>query len=391
MKRVSDMMVGWISNGTTTAPTLNHETALQAGSVLSAVRCISEGVASAPIRLIEQTKANGLARTRTADDHALHKLLQRPNDFQTSFEFIEGMVANAVLGKGALAIKVQVGNEVRELLPVMSGVWTQEQLTDGSSRFLVNMADGSQAVFTNKQVLFFRGLSLDGYSSVSSIEAARTAVGIANSLESQTLRSASSGGRPSGVLSFPEGMSPETKEKLRTQWQQRYSAGGEGGIAVLDGAASFTPMAQSATDLQVIENRRFQVQEIARIFRVHPAFLMDSTSQINSDLMRWHVSNTLLPWMKRFEQALNRDLIGHTSNKLHFDFDEMDLLRGDHAAFGAFAQIALGNGGHQAFMTTNEVRQELGLDGIDETWARNLSPGGYLISGGANGVPDQTD
>ena len=221
MKRVSDMMVGWISNGTTTAPTLNHETALQAGSVLSAVRCISEGVASAPIRLIEQTKANGLARTRTADDHALHKLLQRPNDFQTSFEFIEGMVANAVLGKGALAIKVQVGNEVRELLPVMSGVWTQEQLTDGSSRFLVNMADGSQAVFTNKQVLFFRGLSLDGYSSVSAIEAARTAVGIANSLESQTLRSASSGGRPSGVLSFPEGMSPETKEKLRTQWQQR--------------------------------------------------------------------------------------------------------------------------------------------------------------------------
>ena len=386
VNRVGDYF-GWMGLGSGKAPALSHKTALESSTVLTCVSHISAGIASAPLRLIEHYEEDGLQRTRIATKHQLHKLLQRPNTFQTSFEFVEGMVANAVLGKGALAIKVRVGSEVRELLPVPSGSWVQEQLADGSYQFRVNYSDGVQHLFKASDCLFFRGLSLDGYSSVSAIEAARSAVGIASGLEGASLNSATSGGRPSGILTFTDGMSPEVKEKIRTNWQERYKAGGEGGVAVLDGSTVFTPIQMTAADSQFIENRRFQVLEIGRIFGVHPAFLFDEKSAINSEIRRFHVQNTLMPWFKRFEQALNRDLLNN-DDRYGFDFDEMDLLRGDYAALTPFFQAALGNGGHQGFLSVNEIRHELGKDPINEKWAKTVSRGGYELSALEKGKAD---
>lgn len=380
INRVSDNF-GWLFGGSGTAPALTNTTALSSTAVLACVRAISEGVAQTPIRLIETFEENGLERTRVAKSHTAHKLMQRPNSFQTTFEFIEGMVANAVLGKGALAIKVQVGSEVRELLPVPSGVWTMEMLSDSSYQFRVQFTDGSQQVFNQKQVLFFRGLSLDGYSSVSAIEAARNAVGISSGLETASLRAATSGGRPSGILSFADGMTPETKEKLRETWQTRYSAGGEGGIAVLDGNTTFTAMNMTAADSQFLENRKFQTSEICRIFRVSPALVFDEGQKIDATAMRFHITNTLMPWMKRFEQALNRDLL-NGDTRYHWDFDEFDLLRADFREMGDFVTKMLGAGGQNSVLSLNECRIELGFDPIDEEYARKPSRGGYEISGG---------
>lgn len=378
VNRVSDGWAGWLGlGGTATAPALTHKTALEQSTVLACVKIIAEGVASAPIRLIETYSENGLDKTRIAKSHPAHKLLQRPNGYQTSFEFIEGMVANAVLGKGALAIKVQVGNQVRELLPVPSGVWVQEQLANGQVNYRVTYSDGTQHVFGQNQVVFFRGLSLDGYSSVSAIESARIAVGIANSLETSTLSTASSNGRPSGILSFENGLSEEARERLRELWQSRYRAGGEGGVAVMDSGSKFTAISQTAVDSQFIENRRFQINEIARIFGVQPAMLGVDGAKLDQNILRIHIKTTLMPWFKRFEQALNRDLIGKDVDRFYFDFDEMDLLRGDYSEMTKLFDSALGKGGAPSYMTVNEIRFELGLNPSDEDWCSELSRGGY--------------
>ncbi|WP_444668474.1 phage portal protein [Cereibacter changlensis] len=380
VNRNSDMASGWIGYGTGAAPALTHATALQTSAILCAVRVISEDCAKTPINLIETFTDGGLSRRRIKADHWAHKLLQKPNAFQTKFEFVEMMVANSVLGKGALAIKTRVGNEVRELLPVPSGSWVQETLTDTSYQFRVTFSDGSQYVFPQTDVLFFRGLSLDGYSGVSAIDNARKVVGIASGLESQTLNLATAGGRPSGIVSYESELTPERKTAFREAWRKQFGVGGEGGVALLDGTVKFDPIAMSAVDSQVIENRKFQITEIARIFRVHPSYLME-TQTVPVEVQRYHVKNTLMPWFVRFEQALNRDLLGNVPN-LAFDFDDAELLRGDHAAMGDFFQKALGNGGTPAFMSVNEVRYELGLDPHPEDWAKTPSRGGYAEAAG---------
>lgn len=103
-----------ISHGRTGGPATIDQ-ALETSIVFAAARVIAEGVAQMPLNLIEETENGDIARTRIAKDHPAHRLMsKRPNSWMTSFEFIEGMVFSAVLGRAALAIKVQVGKEVRE-------------------------------------------------------------------------------------------------------------------------------------------------------------------------------------------------------------------------------------------------------------------------------------
>lgn len=348
--RFSDVM-GWFGFGTATAPALTAETALDSAAVLGAVKVIVEGIGQTPIRLIEEAVVNGRIKRKIARDHWAHRLLvKRPNGWMTGGEFIEAMAINAVLGKGGLAIKNQVGKEIRELLPVPSGSWTALVQNDYSILYEVRYANGATETFHQSQCVFIRGISLDGFSGVSAIERARKAVDISNALEEQQLKSSASGGRPSGVLTFEKELSADTKAKLRETWQTRWGAGGEGGIAVLDGAAKFEPIALSAADSQFIENRRFQIEEICRIFRVQPIMLMQSdkaaTFASAEQMFRMHVTHTLMPWFRRIEQALNRDILAN-SDSLFFDFDERELLRGDSKSQGEYMQKALGGPGTQ--------------------------------------------
>jgi HK97 family phage portal protein len=202
------------------------------------------------------------------------------------------------------------------------------------------------------------------------------------------MKFSANGGKPSGILSFENEISPETRENLRLTWDAKFGPGGAGGIAVLDGKTEFQPMTMSLADSQFIENRRFQIEEIARAFSIQPIMLMqqvDAASYGSAEQMfRVHVTHTLMPWIKRFEEALNRDVLNN-SDEYYFDFDERALLRGDHQTQAEYYQKALGSGGVQAWMTVNEVRQELGLNPSTESWANELSIGGYAAqSSGSN-------
>lgn len=366
-------LVGWLGFGGGAAPALSAESALDSAAVLGAVKVIVEGIGQTPLRLIEETEVNGRTKRRIAKEHWAHKLLaKRPNSWQTSGEFIEAMAINAVLGKGALAIKNMdkgANPRIHNLYPVPSGSWEAQVQNDHTTIYRVQYANNQHEYFHQSQVLFIRGISLDSRSGVSSIERARKAVGISNALEDQQLKLSASGGRPSGVLTFEKELSADTKAKLRETWQTRWGAGGEGGIAVLDGAAKFDSIALSAADSQFIENRRFQIEEICRIFRVQPIMLMQSdkaaTFASAEQMFRMHVTHTLMPWFRRFEQALNRDILGN-SETLEFDFDERELLRGDAKSQGEYMQKALGGPGTQGWISINEARFDEGRDPFDD-------------------------
>jgi HK97 family phage portal protein len=388
-------MAGWMGWGSSSGITVNEYTAIDVTAVFCAARVIAEGIGQMPVRVVEETfDATGLARLRIHRDHWAHRLLAvKPNDWQTSYEFREGMIFNAALAKGAVAIKNVVGDQVRELLPVPAGSWSVEQRSDWSLRFRVDYSDKTHGYFTRDQVLYVRGPSLNGYEGLSAVRQAREAIGLSQALERQQSKLAGNGGKPSGVLSFGQPLKPETKEKLRETWQAKFGAGGDGGIAILDGDAKFHSMTMTSVDAQYIETRRLQIEEIARVFRVQPIMLMQAdkaaTFASAEQMFRNHVIHTLGPWVERFEQAANRDILSNETG-LRIDLDERNLLRGDFKDQAEYYAKALGAGGTPAWMTQNEIRAEVGLNPVDDESANRLSAGamnpGAPPEGAQNGV-----
>jgi HK97 family phage portal protein len=389
-------MAGWMGWGSASGITVNEYTAIDVPVVFCAARVIAEGIGQMPVRVVEEQfdATTGLPRLGIKRDHWAHRLLAvRPNDWQTSYEFREGMIFTAALAKGAIAIKNMVGGQVRELLPVPAGSWSVEQKADWSLVFRVDYSDKTHGYFTRDQVFYVRGPSLNGYEGLSAVRQAREAIGLSQALERQQSKLAGNGGKPSGVLSFGQPLRPETKEKLRETWQAKFGAGGDGGIAILDGDAKFHSMTMTSVDAQYIETRRIQVEEIARAFRVQPIMLMQAdkaaTFASAEQMFRNHVIHTLGPWIERFEQAANRDILGNETG-LRIDLDERNLLRGDFKDQAEYYAKALGAGGTPAWMTQNEIRAEVGLNPVSADGANSLSAGamnpGPAPEGAQNGV-----
>lgn len=374
-------LAGWIGWGSASGVTVTENTALDVTAVFCAARVISEGIAQMPVRLVREQYdgTTGLPSLTIDREHWAHELLSvRPNAWQTSYEFREGMVFNAVLGQGAIAIKNTVAGRVHDLFPIPSGAWTVEQLKDKSLRVRVDYPDGTHGYFTQAQVFYLRGPSLDGVKALPAVRQARQAVGLSIALERQQSKLAGNGGKPSGILSFAQKLSPDTASKLRETWQERYGPNGDGGIAVLDGDAKFHSMTMTSVDAQHLETRRLQVEEIARAFRVQPIMLMQAdkaaTFASAEQMFRNHVIHTLGPWIERFEQAANRDILGNESG-VKFDLDERNLLRGDFKDQAEYYTKALGAGGQPAWMTVNEIRAEIGLNPVADAWANTVSRG----------------
>ena len=388
-------IAGFVRYGSSAGMTVTAETAAQVSAVLCAVKVISEGIAQMPIRVMTETYSNNNYRREIARDFWAHKLLaRRPNEFQTSYEFREYAITAALLDKGFCGIKNVVNGEVKEILPLPMGSWSIHR-NEGqwSHYFRVSYANGTAGDFAPSQIVYLRGPSLDGWRALPSLKAAQEAIGLAQAIEKQQARLAGNGGKPSGILTFDETLKPEVRDKLKALWQERFGPDGEGGIAVLDRSASFQSMTMTSVDAQHLETRRFQIEEIARAFRVHPIMLMHSNATTTfasaEQHFRNHVIHTLGPWMVRLEQVLNRDILNNMPD-MRVDLDERALLRGDFKDQADYYTKALGAGGQPGWMSVNEIRAERDMNPVDEPWA-NTVPRGAMNPEPASGdaISDQ--
>jgi HK97 family phage portal protein len=386
-------VMGW---RTASGANVTVQSAIDVTAVFCAARTIAEGLAQMPARIVEEqfSKGSGLITQVVKRDHWAHKLLSvKPNGWQTSYEFREGMVFCAVLAGGAIAIKSRVGQEIRELLPVPPGSWSVEQLADWSLRVRVDYSDKTHGYFEIQDIFHLRGPSLNGFEGLPGVRQARQAIGLSKALEAQQSKLAGNGGKPSGILSMPGKLSPETQEKLRDTWQARFGPGGEGGVAIIDQDASFHSMTMTSVDAQYIETRRMQIEEIARAFRVQPIMLMQAdkaaTFASAEQMFRNHVIHTLGPWVARFEAAANRDIL-QNADGLRVDLDERNLLRGDFKDQAEYYTKALGAGGTPAWMTQDEVRGEVGLNPLGGK-AAQLSMGAMQPKGAGDSAPKDPD
>lgn len=361
------------------------DTALKTSAVWACVRLISETIASLPLFLYGRTAADG---TRRRDDsHPLYRLLHgQPNNWQTALEFREQMTVQVLLRGNAYAQKVPgPRGAVDQLVPLNPDRIRAESTTDGAIRYRFRQRDGTEILLNAEDIFHLRGLSLDGISGISVIDYGRETIGLAIAEESYAARLFSQDGRPGGVLEYKDKLSPDAVDRLKKNWEAAHTGLAKAHrVAVLEEGMKFTPIQMAAKDLETIAQRQFSIEDIARWFRV-PLHMIGSTTKETSwgsgieQLSIGFVTYTLLPWLKRWEQAIARDLLVDPEN--FFAEHLVDgLLRGDQQSrYNAYAV-----GRNWGWLSANDVRRLENMNPVQEgdvyLQPLNMVPAGTVVS-----------
>ncbi|WP_073034364.1 phage portal protein [Roseovarius pacificus] len=310
---------------TTTASgyTVSAASALGVPAVSSALRVISEAVATLDVSVKRIEDGTEVA---LPDHPVLPFLRDEANDWTGGFCFIRDLVIDALSAdRGGLAYVNRLGDgRIAELIRYRDSIVTVEfDQATGEPSYLV----GNRRV-ASKDIIHLRSPF-----GKSPLTLAREAIGLAIVMEKHGANLFGSGARPSGVLSFPKGMGQDSVTKAREAWRLSHESGETGKTAILYDGATFTPLQLTSTDSQFLENRKFQILEIARAFRVPPSMLFDhdrATWSNTEQMGREFLSYTLEPWLRATESALRRALFTEEERKTHvIRFDRDDLTRAD--------------------------------------------------------------
>ena len=368
--------------GTTSGKTVTERSAMQMTAVYSCVRILSEAVAGLPLHLYKYTDSGGKAM---ALDHPLYHLLHdEPNPEMSSFVFRETLMTHLLLWGNAYAQIIRNGkNEIVALYPLMPNKVSVDRDEDG--RLYYTYYRGNDEAIKNKEfavtlqpsdVLHIPGLGFDGLVGYSPIAMAKNAIGMAIACEEYGAKFFANGAAPGGVLEHPGTI--KDPQRVRESWQSTFGGSGNANkIAVLEEGMKYTPIGISPEQAQFLETRKFQINEIARIFRVPPHMVGDleksSFSNIEQQSLEF-VKYTLDPWVIRWEQSIQRSLLSRDEKTAYFvKFNLEGLLRGDYQSRMNGYAIGRQNG----WMSANDIRELENLDRIPEEDGGDL----YLING----------
>ena len=368
--------------GTTSGKTVTERTAMQMTAVYSCVRILAEAVAGLPLHLYKYTDDGGKEK---AINHPLYRLLHdEPNPEMSSFVFRETLMTHLLLWGNAYAQVIRNGkNEVIALYPLMPNKITVDR--DTNVQLYYSYYRGSDEAIRDAQntvilkpsdVLHIPGLGFDGLVGYSPIAMAKNAIGMAIACEEFGAKFFANGAAPSGVLEHPGTI--RDPSRVREAWQSQFGGSSNSGkVAVLEEGMKYTPISISPEQAQFLETRKFQINEIARIFRVPPHMVGDleksSFSNIEQQSLEF-VKYTLDPWVLRWEQSMARALFTIDEKKEYFiKFNLEGLLRGDYQSRMNGYSIARQNG----WMSANDIRELENLDRIPAELGGDL----YLING----------
>lgn len=334
-KRYFESSSDWLSffGGETAAgTTVTPDTAITSTAVLACVRVLAETVAGLPFIVYRRT-ASGRERDTALSTYQLMHM--KPNRYQTAFEFREMLMAHCLLRGNGYALKVYNGRgEVSELVPLNPTRVTPRLQDTGEVVYEFRDRAGQLLRYADTDIFHLKGLATDGLVGVSPITYARTAVGLALAAEEFGARVFANDAKPGGILQHPGKLSDDSHKRLKESWQQAH-AGLKNAhkVAILEEGMQWQRVGVSNQDTQFIESRKFQIEEIARIFRVPPHLIghleRATFSNIEHQSLEF-VQHTLLPWLRRWEQAIATRLLDETERRTHYcEFLVDGLLRGD--------------------------------------------------------------
>ena len=303
-----------------------------------------------------------------------------PNEFMTGVEFKELITLHAVFnGTGRAYIRRNSLGKPVELIPLhpnWNGRWAYK---DGQYVLPVSIEDYAiYGDFTRDEIFEVTSPRWDMLAGLNVIKSCRRVLDLSRRLQDRQAQFADTRA-PYGVMFIQEGTGKDSVTKLKRAWSEQF---GKTGIAVVDMDGKFQQLVQTSSDQQLLETMKFQIEEIGRIFGVHPYYLMQTAGSgaqgAVADVMLFHQANTMAPWIGRWEASLKRSFFRKSA--VEPNFDENALMRTTPQVRAEIYARALGSGGNAPWMTEDEVRQGKSPFNLpergDDFWQQNRRNGG---------------
>lgn len=349
----------WFYSSTSTSGAqVNQATALSSSAVWSAVRHISEGVASLP--LILYTKGSDGARA-CADFHPLYYILkERSNPEMSSMIFRETLMGHVLTwGNGYAEIERDpVTGKVVALWPLRPDIMEPVRDKNGDLYYRYG-----SLIFLPEEIFHLKGLGFDGVKGYSIVAQARDTIGLSMALENFGSTFFGNGAKPAGVISVPGKLSAEALQNMRKSWEDMHSSQRNAHrVAILQNGVTFQSIGTDPDDSQWLTSRAFQIQEIARWFKIPSSKLGDNANKTYSSLEQDNLAflqETLRPWMVRWEQEIQHKLICDMDS-MYAEHNSDAFLRGDSAGRASYYAQALNWG----WLSRNDVRMLENLPSI---------------------------
>ncbi len=335
--------------------TVNATTALQCGVAFACARVIAEGMSQIPFRLMRKSGATREAAT----DLPLYDLLEHaPNGYMTSVEFFDTIGLHLVFTGNAYVWKNRVRGEVRELLPFEPRMVAVD-FKNWTPTYKVTTDDGKSFDVPASEMWHIRGPSMNGWFGLEGVKLAREAIGLAMTAEDHAATTLANAAAPAGILTTEQTLSTDQRKQLRESWQAVHGGRvNQGRIAVLSSGMKFIPISADAESTQLLETRRFAVEEVCRPLRVMPIMVGYSdkaaTYASAEQMFLAHVVHTMSPWYRRIEKSATVALLTEQQRRegYYFKFFSQALLRGAAKDRSEFYRTMIANG----VMSANECR-----------------------------------
>jgi len=352
------------------------DTAMRLSTVYACVRVIADSISSMSLHVYERLDNGG---KKKALNHPLDRIIYRePNPEMTSYAWRNAMMSHLLLWGNSYNQIIRDGyGRVVSLYPLLPEFMKVDR-DEETHKLTYTYTDtwGVRHDLAPEEVLHIPGLGFDGIVGYSPIAMERNAISLGLAAEKYGAGFFGNGAIPSGILEHPGTLNKP--EKLREAWNKAYGGSGNSGkVAILEEGMKFHQIAIPNNEAQFLETRKFQVEEICRIFQVPPHMVgnLDHATFSNIEHQEMeYVKHTIDPWISRIEQSMDRALLTERE-KQHYTtrFNVDSLLRGDFKSRMEAYQIGRQNG----FYSTNDVREMEGKEPIPHEEGGDA----YLVNG----------
>lgn len=364
--------------------------ALKVAAALSAGMRIAEGIAAMPVvygsqeydsagRCIKTHLPNG--KRGVSFERSLSYLLGvAPNDYMTATEFFETMTLHAVFeGTARAYIDRGYKNTIRRIIPLTEQPMASQRDPDTGKVYYNGHIPGVGYMegLTRRDFIEItnpRWHDIEGLDITSKL---KDVFGLAASLQKRQQEDANKR-QVNGFFTFNEAIGPEAASQVQEAMKDKLP-----NTPILDSGAQYKQLLPTAAEMQLLESRRFAIEEVSRAFGIHPLLLAhDAAGQSLTriaDVMDYHVTITLAPWVRRIESAIRFSLLGPDE---FLDLDEQRYYRMSLSDRADYGSKALGGGGSHAWATPNEIRTGMGqnpIEGGDELPAKSEVPNGNQV------------
>lgn len=388
--KAADAGYSFLFGRTTSGKPVNERTAMQTTAVYACVRILAEAVASLPLHVYEYQDDGG---KKLVHDHPLYYLLHdEPNPEMTSFVFRETLMSHLLIWGNAYAQIIRDGaGRVLGLYPLLPDKMDVQRDDRGNIYYVYSRNSDENPMFKEygdirlkaEDVLHIPGLGFDGLIGYSPIAMAKNAVGMTLACEEYGASFFANGANPGGVLEHPGVL--KDPSKVRESWNSVYrGVNNAHKIAVLEEGMKYQQIGIPPEEAQFLETRKFQINEIARLYRIPPHMIGDldksSFSNIEQQSLEF-VKYTLDPWVIRWEQSLQRSLLLPGEKGKYFIKLNVDgLLRGDYQSRMNGYAVGRQNG----WFSANDIREMENMNPIPDEEGGSL----YLINGAMTKLAD---